>query len=293
MNALSTDWRNRLRGDPAAWLLDYSDNPSIYFWFQRDVVGRPEDSPALIQARALILYSAPVQQILAAQDEGGFWDNPDSLTEPRGRATLWPLALLAELGAPRASRRARTACEFIVQNHFAANGKFVGLDDQAWAGLLLRTLLYFNYHDDPRVARAIDALVRSVPASPPGAAMYAVWALAEMPDSHRSPVVLGAITQGTEIILNALARNALPTLGVFPPFDDNDALLALRVLSLVDRANDPRTNRVIEKIWKRQGEGARWQLEKSYNGQIAVQLEDVGVPSKWATLNVLRVVTKA
>ena len=29
---MNSDWRCRLRGDPANWLLDVEDNPSIYFW---------------------------------------------------------------------------------------------------------------------------------------------------------------------------------------------------------------------------------------------------------------------
>jgi hypothetical protein len=292
MSAPAANWRQRLRGDPASWLLDYSDNPSVYFWFQRDVIGRPEDANALRQARELILYSTPVQQLFAAQDDAGFWDNPHSLDQPRYRATLWSLALLAELGAPRASRRARAACEFILQNHLGA-GDDLGLDDQAMAGLLLRTLNYFGYYADPRVARAIDALAASVPSLAPGAAMYAVWALIEIPDDHRSPAALAAIAQCEESLLDALARDAFPTLGAFPPFDATDALLALRVLAQRGRVHDARAQRAIEKIWARQEVGARWSLEKSLKGKLVAQLDDAGTLSKWATLNALRVLTKS
>lgn len=288
MSARGTDWRYRLRGDPASWLLDYADNPSVYFWFQRDIIGRPEDASALAQAREQILHSPPVQQIFAAQDATGFWENPASLDQPRYRATLWSLALLAELGAPRASRRARTACEFILQNHFSDGN----LDDQPNAGLLLRTLFYFNYHADSRVARTIDALAARVPSLAPGAALYAVWALIEMPKQHRSPAVLKAIAHGEEILLDALARDEFTTFGAFPPFDETDALLALRVLAMRGRAQEPRATRAIEKIWAMQGDGARWELEKSFNGTVAATLEDAGAPSKWATLNALRVLTK-
>ncbi len=280
MSAPPPGWRYRLRGDPAPWLLDYADNPSVYFWFQRDIVGRPEDAAALIQAREMILYSAPVQQILAAQDAGGLWGNPESLATPRYAATLWQLSLLAELGVPRASRRAHATCEFILQNHLAADGNFTGLDDQA-AGLLLRTLLYFGYHDDPRVARALDALAASVPTSAPGAALYALWAFAEISPHRRSPAVAATIARGEEIVLDALARNEFPVFGAFPPFDERDALLALRVLAALGRANDARASDVIENIWARQGDGGRWRLEGDHS-----------TPSTWATLNVLRVVTK-
>ncbi len=292
MSGTPIDWRNHLRGDPAPWLLDAADNPSVCFWFLRDIVGRPEDATALIQLREVILYSVPVQSILAAQDESGFWDNPDSLTTPRYRATLWQLALLAELGVPRTSRRARTACEFVLQNHRSANGEFPGSADDAPVDLLLRTLGYFNFGDDPRVARAIDALAARIPTHAPGAAVFAVWTLTEIPLHRRSPIVTQAIALGQEIILNGLARGAFPTLGAFPSFDETDALLALRVLANLGRSNDPRANSTIEKIWTWQGENARWNLQKNLSVSVAGEMGDADAPSKWATLNVLRVVTK-
>ncbi len=279
---MNPDWRSRLRGDPAQWLLDSEDNPSIYFWFQRDIVGRPEDAATLMQAREQILYSAPVQEIFAAQNDLGYWDNPESLEEPRHRATLWSLALLAELGIPRNSRRARAACEFVLQNHLRENGKFDLSDDQL-SGLLVRALVYFD-REDPRVKRALECIL---PDAEQGN-IFALWALVDSFDS----MFLPAIERGAEAVLDALARDAFTIFGAFPSFDRFDALLALRVLTQLNRASDERANGIVEKVWVRQGEGARWALEKSYHGSVAAHLEEAGVPSKWATLNVLRVVTK-
>ncbi len=284
-----TNWRSRLRGDPAAWLLDYAGNPSVYFWFQRDVVGRPEDAAALVRARELILFSAPVQALFAAQNASGYWDNPDALDAPRYRATLWQLALLAELGVPRNSRRARAACEFILQNFLRDDGELTGVTDEAAAGLLLRTLVYFNGHADPRLLRAIDALATRVPACTPGAAVFAVWTLADLLNHRPTSKALEALAQGEEIILDALARGAFSTFGAFPSFDETDALLALRVLAQRSRAGDPRAGGVIEKIWEKQEENARWGLDKTLNEIVRLDASDA---SKWATLNVLRVVTK-
>lgn len=283
---LEHDWHYRLRGDPAPWLLDAADNPSVYFWFQRDIVGRPEDAPALVAAREAILYSTPVQELLAAQNEDGSWEDPASLDLPRYRATLWSLALLAELGVPRASRRARAACEWVLQNHLNAAGDFAGLRDPSLAGLLVRALLYFNYLDDARLARARERLAAGARAGN----VFALWVLAETPEEKHSPMARQAIEPGVKRILDGLARGMFPTLGTFPSFDARDALLALRVLTLLGRAKDRRTDAVVAKIWEQQGEGARWSLQASYNGMLAARVEDAGVPSKWATLNVLRVV---
>ncbi len=279
---MNPDWRYRLRGDPANWLLDAEDNPSVYFWFQRDIVGRPEESAALRDAREQILYSTPVQEIFAVQNELGYWENPESLDEPRRRSTLWSLALLAELAIPRDSRRARTACEFVFQNHTRHDGKFSLADDQ-YAGLLVHALVYFC-GDDARVKRAVECIV---PDAEQGN-IFALWALADAPDAAFFP----AIERGAQVVLNALARGGYKTFGAFPSFDKFDALLALRALVQLNRASDSRAKGIIEKVWERQGEGARWALEKSYNGSVAARVEEASMPSKWATLNVLRIVTK-
>ncbi len=284
---MSDEWRHRLRGDPTNWLLDPDDNPSVYFWFLRDIVGRPEDAPALLEARERILYSAPVQALFATQSESGFWEDPASLDEPRYRATLWQLARLAELGAPRRSRRARAACEFALQNHLASTGAFQ-LRDPALAGLLIRALLYFGYADDARLSRALDGLC----ADAARGNLFALWALAELPPARRDAPRVDAVTRGAAILLDALARGEWATFGAFPPFDARDAVLALRVLAMLGRARDPRARPAIEELWRRQEEGARWRLEKSYDGSLTALREDVSAPSKWATLDALRIVTR-
>ncbi|MCL4488835.1 MAG: hypothetical protein M1570_11990 [Chloroflexi bacterium] len=285
----AADWRYRLRGDPAPWLLDHADNPSVYFWFQRDIVGRPEDTPALAQARELILYSAPVQALFASQDEAGGWQNSGSLDEPRHTATLWSLALLAELGVPRNSRRARAACELVLQDH-VRDGEFADLGPES-AGLLLHALLYFM-QQDRRVLEVADRIAAAIAPGAPGAAACAIWGLSELPSAHRSPAIEEAVARGAEFVLDGLAEGEFPRAGAFPSFDDGDTLLALRALTKVDRANDGRARGAIEEVWARQRDGARWALERSFQGSLLIDVDGAGRDSKWATLDVLRVVTR-
>jgi hypothetical protein len=284
MNSPQSGWRYRLRGDPAAWLLDEADNPSVYFWFQRDIVGRPEDSPSLVSAREQILFSPAVQQVFDAQDTSGFWESPASLDLPRYRSTLWALATLAELGLARTSRRARLACEMVIQNHLNADGALTGLRDLSVAGLLVRTLGYF-LPGDPRL---IPACERLAPAARSGN-VYATWALAEA----RHPDQAALRAEAAQALLDAVANGAFRTVGAFPPFDPGDLLLAARVIMLLGRLDDPRAVHAIDEIWQRQQQGARWRLEKDYGGEtIGATLEPAGPPSKWATLAALRVLTR-
>jgi len=162
------------------------------------------------------------------------------------------------------------------------------LDDSSVAGLLVRTLLYFNRHDDPRLARVIEPIAEDAARGN----ISALWALAEVSRERRPLQAEDSVACGAQVVLDMLARGDYSTFGAFPSFDDRDALLGLRVLALRGHVNDSRASQVVEAIWQRQDEGARWSLEKSYNGSLTPRLDDAGVASKWATLNVLRIVTR-
>jgi hypothetical protein len=273
---MNLDWRYRLKGDPANWLLDSVDNPSVAFWFLRDIVHRPEQAAALVQLREAILFSQPVQEILAAQHRLGYWHNPELLDEPRHTSTLWTLAHLAELGIPRTSRRARAACEYALEN--------LNLADKSILGLLAHSLLYFNYRGDAR----LSDILREVALDARRGNIFALWGLAAAADEKYSD----SLNKGTEEVMNRLARGEFTTFGAFPSFDPDDALLALRLLAYLDRSGDERAAGAIEQVWARQGEGARWLLEKSYNGSVATGARIASDASKWATLNALRILTK-
>ena len=281
MSSIS-DWRYRLQGDPAAWLLDADDNPSIYFWFQRDVVGRPEDAPALVQARERIVYSTPVQELFATQDPAGFWATSESLDAPRHTATLWSLALLAELGAPRGSRRAHAACEYIFQNIAHSNGTVQNAVDPIYEGLMVRALGYFN-RGDPRLA----PMLRQIIASASQGDVFSLWALAENFHSEFLPAMERGVDRLFEAMLGGCA-----TYGTFPPFDPKDNLLGLRTIALIGKIKQPRWNPVLERVWERQREGGRWSLDKRCKPTLAPSLWHGDSDEKWATLNALRVLCK-
>ncbi len=284
MSSAGRDWRYRLKGDPARWLLEDTDNPSVAFWFLRDIVGRPEDSPALATLREQILFSRPVQELFAAQDESGYWESATSLDLPRCRATLWSLAYLAELGIPRTSRRARSACEFVLQNHLNEDGAFTGLRELDYVGLLVRSLVYFRYSSDPRLTPVLDHLARAASEGN----VFALWSFADMRDSkYRAPV-----RSGIERALDALANDKFTISGAFPPFELGDELLALRVLALLGAQEDPRFNIALETWWEKQENTARWHLQSIHEGMLATSSMDGDWESKWATLNVLRIVAR-
>jgi hypothetical protein len=109
---MNSDWRCRLRGDPANWLLDVEDNPSIYFW-------------------------------------------------------LWCFQ----------SRR------------------------------FVRALLYFNRHDDPRLARVIEPIAEDAARGN----ISALWALAEVSRERRPLQAEDSVACGAQVVLDMLARGDYST----------------------------------------------------------------------------------
>lgn len=283
-------WRKYLRRDPTRFLLDPDANPSVSLWYLIDIARRPEDSTVVKSARELVLYSSPVQEILAAQHPDGYWGTAGSLSRPYYAATLWKLALLAELGIPRESRRARSGCEHALANFLDERGHFAGLD-LVESAFLIHALSYFRLASDARAIRAARGLVEPVRASGSmDADVMALWAWSGFDD----PETRAECGRSRENLLAALerdgARRSAPI--TFPQFDPRDALFVCRVLALQGGAADPRSAPLIELVIGKQNEQGQWPLEKVIDGGPAYLSENVGAASRWATLNALRIIVE-
>jgi hypothetical protein len=300
-------WQKYLRADPTRWLFE-TDDPSILLWYQLDIAHRPEDARAVMDTRERVLYSEPVQSIFAAQNEIGYWGDAVEMARPYYTATLWNLALLAELGIPRTSRRARHACEFILQNFLNADETVAGLDEIE-TGFLLRAFGYFNYANDVRVRRAAHALSQRVDSY--AARVGALWGWRAF---CQDAEITRAAQETLERVLDDLDRNAAASGGnaaasggnaaasggnaaasvpyTFPQFDARDKLFLLRVLAEYERVQDERVAPLIDALVTKQNKGAQWTLERDLNAQLVTPLEKQGAPSRWITLNALRVIVK-
>jgi len=126
----------------------------------------------------------------------------------------------------------------------------------------------------------------------------ALKALAEVPVERRTPAVQQAIEAGVEFLLlhhvykrshklPQPAKAAWLEFG-FPWMWNTDALeLALILVRLGCR--DHRMQDVVDLIVSKQDDQGRWILEHSFNGRTLVSIEQEGQPSRWVTLNALRV----
>lgn len=291
-------WRKYLRQDPTRFLLDPDANPSVHLWYLIDIAHRPEDSGAVRDARNRVLYSTPVQEIFAAQQPEGYWAPAESLAEPHYRATLWNLALLAELGIPLESRRARAGCEFALQNFLDLRGYFRGLD-AVESGYLVHALAYFNLASDKRVRRAARGLAEQVAAANSEAALVlALWAWQDFAGDEAIAAGIKVVRDRLFTFLAARQKDAsidhrssfAPV--TFPQFEPRDPLFILRVLAAHDCVRDPRAAFLVESVIQKQNEWAQWPLEASLNGSLIPRIEEDSRTSRWATLNALRVIVK-
>ncbi|NMC78306.1 MAG: nitrogen fixation protein NifH, partial [Chloroflexi bacterium] len=133
----------------------------------RDLLDVPADDPELHAARQLAYRAGPIATVLEAMDETGYWVAPGPGYNPKYRATVWSIILLAQLGAAAAQdARIARACAYLLDHALAPGGQFTtngapsGTAD-CLHGNLCWALVTLGY-EDPRLATAFEWMARSV-----------------------------------------------------------------------------------------------------------------------------------
>jgi len=129
----------------------------------------------------------------------------------------------------------------------------------------------------------------------------ALKALAEIPLEKRTKPVKQTIESAAEYLLrhhiykrshdlNQVAKPAWLQFG-FPLMWNTDVLEMLSILTVLGY-RDERMREAIDLMIAKQNEQGRWKLESTFNGRFQVNIERKGMPSKWVTLNALRVLKR-
>ncbi len=191
-------------------------------------------------------------------------------------------------------------------------------------GNMTWSLIRFGYLNDPRIQRAIDWITTTgrfddgsmkAPKGWPYDRFDQCWgkhtclsgvvkefkALAEIPPAKRSKNTKAFIQNAAEYILkhhlykrsHNLSKVAKPkwTKLWFPWMWDVDVLELLLILTGLGY-KDPRMQDAVGLVLSKQNDRGRWNLEMTYNGRFQVNIEQKGKPSKWITLNALRVLKR-
>jgi hypothetical protein len=77
----------------------------------------------------------------------------------------------------------------------------------------------------------------------------------------------------------------------FPLMYQTDILEVLDILLNLGY-RDERMQEAVDKVVSKQDELGRWKLENNFNGRFVVDIEEIGKPGKWVTLNALRVLKR-
>ncbi len=126
-------------------------------------------------------------------------------------------------------------------------------------------------------------------------------ALVEIPPDKRSEEIKNTIEKSVEYLLehhihkgshdlNRVSKPEWLKFG-FPLMWNTDVLEILGVLTKLDY-RDKRMQEAFDLVISKQDDGGRWKLESTFNGRFLVNIEQKGKPSKWITLNALRVMKR-
>jgi hypothetical protein len=182
------------------------------------------------------------------------------------------------------------------------------------------SLIRLGYLDDERVQKAIEWLIKyqrfdDKPDQAPNEWPYKRWkrcwgertchsiivkslkVFAEIPENKRTPEIEEYINKGAEHMLNhqIYKRSQPPVLGRFKWLEFGFPLMwnidALEVLGLLSKLGfkDARMQDALEIMISKQNNQGKWILENTFNGRVQAAIERKGSPSKWITLNALRV----
>jgi hypothetical protein len=304
--AAMQNWQQTLKGNPLPWLLDL-ENPSIRYWTLVDLLDRPASDPEVQEARAAISSQAFVKELFTLQRPEGHWGDETKPHTAQGAVTA--LTLLYNLGVIP-DERTVAGCDSLLKYSQNANGGF-SMTRTLRSGIFpcttgehLPFLVYFGLENDPRLQAAFVFLIEDMSADHAldcgryqhqdclWGAIAALNGLAVLPAGMQS-------TQSRQVV-ECLANTLLDarydfegehkrwlTFGVPRAWD---LLSALKALAVHGYARDPRLMPLLKLILERQDDQGRWRC-----GSVSRTwpIENRNQPSKWVTLDVLRVLKLA
>lgn len=291
-----------LKADPIPWLLE-PENPSVRYWTLIDLLDRSVHDPEVREAKATIAQQPLVGEIFAGQHSDGHWG--DDQTKPyTAQGAVGVLSVLHMLGVEPDERTA-AGCDSMLRFCQNESGGFSLRKTQrsgifpCTTGQHLPMLVYFGWGDDPRVRRAFSFVITDM-ARPDAldcgryghqdclwGAIAALNGLAVLPADRHSPESEQVVRRLADVLLDADydfdgEHKRWLTFGVPRMWD---LLSALRALAAHGYAHDPRFTPLLDLVLARQDEEGRWRC-----GSVSRTwpLEKRNRPSKWVTLDVLR-----
>lgn len=150
------------------WLLG-RDNPSVRYFTLTKLLRKPLTDADAAEAARGVMASGAVPEILAKQEEAGYWGEPAKFYTCKYVGTVWQLMILAELGADGENGQIKRACEFILENCQDTESGGFSMNRSATEGFgrhsevipcltgnMVWSLIRLGMLDDARVQKGID-----------------------------------------------------------------------------------------------------------------------------------------
>jgi hypothetical protein len=284
------------------------ENPSVRYWTLMDILGRPANDPEVLEARNAILRQPLVGELFALQHAEGYWGEDE--TRPyTAQGAVAALTLLRMLGVPP-DKRIAAGCDSFLNFCQHESGGF-SMTKKLRSGIFpcttgehLPFLVYFGFGDDPRVRAAFAFLIDDMSTEDAldcgryqhqdclWGAIAALNGLAVLPTELRSGQSRRTVERMADALLDAQydftgEHKRWLTFGVPRAWD---LLSALKALGSHGYAGDPRFTPLLELLLSCQDEQGRWRCGSVSRTWI---IEKRNQPSKWITLDVLRVLKVA
>lgn len=300
------DWHEHLNGNPLPWLLD-PENPSVRYWTLTDILDRPGSDPEVREAKAAIAQQPLVRELFALQHPEGYWG--DDPTKPyTAEGAVAALTLLHTLGVTP-DERTTAGCDSFLESCQHESGGF-SMTKKLRSGIFpcttgqhLPFLVYFGLGDDPRVRNAFTFLIEDMSGDDAlecgryqhrdclWGAIAALNGLAVLPTDMRTARSKEVVKRLANALLDAEydfagEHKRWLTFGVPRAWD---LLTALKALASHGYAHDPRFAALLKLALDRQDDQGRWLC-----GSVSRTwpIEKRNQPSKWVTLDALRVLKR-
>jgi hypothetical protein len=301
------NWPKHLNGDPLPWLLD-PENPSVRYWTLIDILDRLASNPQVQEARAAIGQQLLVQELFARQHPKGYWG--DDETKPyTAQGAVAALTLLHMLGVTP-DKRTAAGCDSFLKFCQHESGGF-SLTKKLRSGIFpcttgehLPFLIYFGLGDDPRVQAAFAFLIEDMSTDDAldcgryqhrdclWGAIATLNGLAALPTDMRSAQSKRVVKRLANALLDAKYdfEGEYKRWFTFSVPRAWDLLSALKALAAHGYAHDARFVSLLKLLLNRQDNQGRWLC-----GSVsrAWPIEKRNQPSKWITLDALRVLKQA
>ena len=146
------------------WLLG-EDQPSVRYAALKELLGKSDEDSDVIETKEQITERGWARDILARQEEGGWWASKERAYGPKYLSTNWMILVLSDLGLTKEDKRIAKAVKWWIERMSTADGGFAPDGTKKGhlcsTGNAARALVKLGYVDHPKTRRAFEWMVKN------------------------------------------------------------------------------------------------------------------------------------